>query len=126
MDGNKATLVSAGFTTSITLEAAKTLEEEGIEVDMINMASIKPIDSKMIIESAKKTGLVITVEDHNIIGGLGSAVCEVLSENYPVRVIRMGVRDKFGSSGSPSELIKAYGFDKDSIVKTVKENINYN
>ncbi|MDD3628989.1 MAG: transketolase family protein [Candidatus Humimicrobiaceae bacterium] len=123
MDGDKATLISAGFTTSITLEAAKTLEEEGIEVDMINMASIKPIDSEMIVESAKKTGLVITVEDHNVIGGLGSAVCEVLSENYPVRVIRLGVKDKFGSSGSPAELIKAYGFDKDSIVKTVRENI---
>lgn len=123
MEGDKATLISAGFTTSIALEAAKILEKEGIEVDLINMASIKPIDSAMIIESAKKTGLVITVEDHNIIGGLGSAVCEVLSENHPARVIRLGVQDKFGSSGSPYELIKAYGFDKDSIVKTVKENI---
>lgn len=123
MEGDKATLISAGFTTSIALEAAKILEKEGIEVDLINMASIKPIDSAMIIESAKKTGLVITVEDHNIIGGLGSAVCEVLSENHPARVIRLGIQDKFGSSGSPYELIKAYGFDKDSIVKTVKENI---
>ena len=88
------------------------------------MSSIKPIDSKLIIESAKKTGLVITVEDHNIIGGLGSAVCEVLSGENPVKVIRMGVKDKFGSSGTPSELISVYGFDEKNIIKTVKENIN--
>ncbi len=123
MEGDKATLISTGFTTCIAMEAAKILEKEGIEIDLINMASIKPIDSEVIVESARKTGLVITVEDHSIIGGLGSAVCEVLSESCPTKVIRLGIQDKFGSSGSPSELIKAYGFDKDSIIKAVKENI---
>lgn len=123
MEGDKATLVSAGFTTHIAFEAAKKLEEEGIEVDFINMSTIKPIDREVLTKSAKKTGLVVTVEDHNIIGGLGSAVCEVLSEDSPTRTIRLGVQDKFGSSGSPSELISGYGFDVESIVKTIKDNI---
>ena len=79
-DGTKATLITAGYTTHICMSAAKKLQVEGIDIDLINMASIKPIDEQLIIESAKKTGLVFTVEDHNIIGGLGSAVCEVLSE----------------------------------------------
>lgn len=122
-EGDKATIVSAGFTTHIAFNAAKKLSDEGIEVDLINMASIKPIDKDILVESAKKTGLVITVEDHNIIGGLGSAVCEALSEEYPVKILRMGVNDKFGASGSADELIKAYGFDEDSIVKKVKDNI---
>ncbi len=122
-EGKKATIVSAGFTTHICILAAKKLEAAGIEVDLINMSSIKPMDEELLIESAKKTGLVITVEDHNIIGGLGSAVCEVLSEKYPTRVVRMGVKDKFGASGTLSELYEAYGFDESSIIKTVKENI---
>ena len=122
-EGKKATIVSAGFTTHICISAAKKLEADGIEVDLINMSSIKPIDEELLIESAKKTGLVITVEDHNIIGGLGSAVCEVLSEKYPTRVVRMGVKDKFGASGTLLELYEAYGFDESSIIKTVKENI---
>jgi transketolase len=123
MEGDSATIIGAGFTTSIAMEAAKALEEEGIEVDLINMASIKPIDSEMIAGSAAKTGLVITVEDHTVIGGLGSAVCEVLSEKQPTKVVRLGLQDEFGVSGSPSELIKAYEFDSESIIKTIKENI---
>lgn len=122
-DGKRATIVTAGFTTHICISAVKKLEADGIEVDLINMSSIKPIDEELLIESAKKTGLVITVEDHSIIGGLGSATCEVLSEKYPVRVIRMGIKDKFGASGTPSELYEAYGFDEVSIIQTVKENI---
>lgn len=122
-EGKKATIITAGFTTHICISAAKKLEADGIEVDLINMSSIKPIDEELLIESAKKTGLVITVEDHNIIGGLGSATCEVLSEKHPTRVVRMGVKDKFGASGTLSELYEAYGFDEVSIIKTVKENI---
>ncbi|MCG9479861.1 MAG: transketolase family protein [Actinomycetia bacterium] len=122
-EGDAATIVAAGFTTHIAMDAARKLEQEGIEVDLINMASIKPIDQQLLMDSARKTGLVITVEDHNVIGGLGSAVCEVLSQGQPARVIRLGVQDKFGASGTPQELIEAYGFDADSIVKTVKENI---
>lgn len=123
LKGDKASIVTAGFTTHIALEAAEALQEEGIEVDLINMSSIKPIDREILVESAKKTKLVITVEDHNIIGGLGSAVCEVLSEDFPTRVIRLGVKDKFGASGKPAELIEAYGFDSRSIASTVKKNI---
>lgn len=120
MEGSKATLISTGFMTHIAFEAAKKLEQEGIEIDFINMPSIKPIDENLIIESAKKTKVVITVEDHNVIGGLGSAVCELLSEKLPTKVIRLGVQDKFGSSGEPYELINAYGFGLEDIIKTVK------
>ncbi|MCK5566827.1 MAG: transketolase family protein, partial [Actinomycetia bacterium] len=123
MEGGAATIIGAGFTTHIALEAARKLEEEGIEVDVINMASIKPLDKELIIESAQKTGLVITVEDHSIIGGLGSAVCELLSEKSPAKVVRLGVQDKFGASGTASELVKAYGFDSEAIIRTVKDNI---
>lgn len=123
MEGGAATIISAGFTTHIALDAARILEDEGIEVDVINMASIKPIDEDLIAESAAKTGLVITVEDHSIIGGLGSAVCEVLSAKNPVRVIRLGVQDKFGSSGNPAELVTAYGFDNDAVAAAVRDNI---
>jgi len=123
MDGDAATIVSAGFTSHIALDAARILEKEGINVDVINMASIKPIDEEIIVESAAKTGLVITVEDHSVIGGLGGAVCELLSEKKPTRVIRLGVQDKFGVSGSPMELVKAYGFDKDAVAEAVRKNI---
>ena len=123
MDGSKATIISTGFMTHIAFEAAKKLENQGIEVDLINMPSIKPIDEELIMESAKKTGIVITVEDHNIIGGLGSAVCELLSEKMPTKVIRLGVRDKFGTSGETYELINAYGFGEEGIINTVKSVI---
>lgn len=123
MEGPKATLISTGFMTHIAFEAAKKLEDQGIEIDFINMPSIKPIDEELIIESAKKTKTVITVEDHNVIGGLGSAVCELLSEKLPTKVIKMGVQDKFGASGETYGLIKAYGFDGESIIKTVKSVI---
>ena len=122
-EGEKASIVTSGFTTHICISAVKKLETEGIEVDLINMSSIKPIDEELLIDSAKKTKIIFTVEDHNIIGGLGSAVCEVLSEKFPTKVIRIGVKDKFGSSGSLSELYAAYGLDEQSIIKTVKENI---
>ncbi len=121
--GDKATVVCAGFTTHIGMEAAKELERQGIGVDLINMSSIKPIDSRLLVESAKKTGLVITVEDHSIIGGLGGAVCETLAEGQPAKVIRLGVKDRFGESGTPKELIEAYGFGKKDIIAAVKENI---
>jgi len=123
MEGNAATIISAGFTTHIALEAARILENEGIEVDVINMASIKPIDEDLIIESVKKTGLAVTVEDHSVIGGLGSAVCELLSEKNPAKVVRLGVQDKFGASGKPAELVSAYGFDADAIASAVRANL---
>lgn len=123
MEGDIATIISAGFTTHIALDAAKILDKEGIGVDVINMASIKPIDEDLIIESAAKTGLVITVEDHSVIGGLGGAVCELLSARNPAKVIRLGVQDKFGASGSPAELVSAYGFDADAVASAVRDNL---
>ena len=110
MEGGAATIIGAGFTTHIAMDAAGILEDEGIEVDVINMASIKPIDEDLIIESAAKTGLVITVEDHSVIGGLGGAVCELLSEKNPVKVVRLGVQDKFGASGNPCRTCKRIWF----------------
>ncbi|MHB1346253.1 MAG: transketolase family protein [Candidatus Humimicrobiaceae bacterium] len=123
MDGSKATIISTGFMTHIAFDAAKKLDSQGIDVDLINMPSIKPIDEEIIVESAKKTGVVITVEDHNVIGGMGSAVCELLSEKLPTRVLRLGVKDKFGTSGETYELINAYGFGEESIIETVKSVI---
>lgn len=123
MEGDSATIISAGFTTHIALDAAKILESEGIEVDVINMASIKPIDEDLIIESVKKTGLAITVEDHSVIGGLGSAVCELLSTRNPAKVVRLGIQDRFGTSGDPAELVTAYGFDTDAVAAAVRKNL---
>jgi transketolase len=123
MEGRDVSIISTGFATHIAYSAAKRLAGDNISVDFINMGSIKPIDKDLIIDSAKKTSFVMTVEDHSIIGGLGSAVCETLSEGYPKKVVRLGVDDKFGSSGSPMELVKAYGFDEDSIIEAVKKEI---
>jgi transketolase len=88
------------------------------------MSSLKPIDKELIIDSAKKTGFIITVEDHNIIGGLGGAVAEVLSENYPVPMIRVGIMDCFAESGDPQELAEKYGLDSKGIKKAVKKILN--
>jgi len=122
-EGKAATVISAGYTAHICLSAINKLASEGLEADFINMSSIKPLDEELVLESASKTGLVFTVEDHNIIGGLGSAVCELLSAKLPTRVIRIGVNDRFGASGSPAELYAAYGLDEDGIIKTIKGNI---
>ena len=105
------------------LNAAKTLESEGISVSVINIATIKPIDREIIIDAAKKTGAIVTAEEHNIIGGLGSAVAEVVAEEYPVPVLRVGTKDVFGRSGNPAALLKLYGLDAETIVKTVKAAI---
>ena len=103
----------------------KSLKKEGIDVRVINMPTIKPIDRELIIDSAKKTGAIITAEEHSTIGGLGSAVSEVVTEEYPVIVKKIGVTDVFGQSGTPSELISAYGLTSDNIIKKVKEAIEY-
>ncbi|SDG05701.1 Transketolase, C-terminal domain [Thermoanaerobacter thermohydrosulfuricus] len=105
---------------AIAIEAADKLKEEGIEATVVNIHTIKPIDKDLIVEVAKKTGKVITAEEHNIIGGLGSAVAEVLSEEYPVKIKRIGIKDQFGKSGSPKELLKYYGLTAEDIVKNSK------
>ena len=106
------------------LNASKQLEAEGINVRVVNMSTIKPIDKELIIDSARKTGAIVTAEEHSIIGGLGSAVSEVVTEECPVIVKKIGVNDVFGQSGTPSELISAYGLTADNIIKKVKEAID--
>lgn len=120
-EGKDVTIIASGLTVSTSLEAAKLLEAEGIEAKVINMHTIKPIDAEAIINAAKEIGKVVTVEEHSVIGGLGSAVCDVLSENYPVKVKKIGIYDHFGESGPATELIKKYGLDGESIYKEVKK-----
>ncbi len=123
-EGKDITIVATGLMVYEAVQAAKILADEGIEADVINIHTIKPIDKDIIINSAKNTGLVITVEEHSVIGGLGEAVCDVLSENYPTRVVKIGVNDEFGYSGPAVELLKKFGLSSDNIVKTVKEALN--
>ena len=123
-EGKDITIVATGLMVYEAVQAAKILADEGIEADVINIHTIKPIDKDIIINSAKNTGLVITVEEHSVIGGLGEAVCDVLSENYPTRVIKIGVNDEFGYSGPAVELLKKFGLSSDNIVKTVKKALN--
>jgi transketolase len=124
VEGNNVTIIAVGVMVYRALEAAKQLKKEGISCRVVNMSSLKPIDKELIIDSAKKTGFIITVEDHNIIGGLGGAVAEVLSENYPVPMIRVGIMDCFAESGDPQELAEKYGLDSKGIKKAVKKILN--
>src|SRR3989344_5887025 len=116
-EGKDAVIFATGTMVHESLKAASILKSEGIDVYVVNIHTIKPIDGKLIVELAKKTNCVITAEDHNIIGGLGSAVAEVLSENYPCITKRIGMQDKFGESGKPEELYKKYGLDAESIAE---------
>ena len=122
-DGSDITIVATGLCVSQALEAAETLAAEGVSVRVINIHTVKPLDEELIIKAAKETKMLFTVEEHSIIGGLGSAVCECLAENHPAKVVRIGMRDRFGESGPAAELIHKYGLDAEGIVKTVKENI---
>ncbi|MBK5239609.1 transketolase family protein [Clostridium sp.] len=121
--GKEATIIATGIMVDAALEAYNTLAEEGIKVRVLNMHTIKPIDEKSIMAAAEQTGLIVTAEEHSIIGGLGSAVAEVVTSNCPVPVIRVGVKDTFGESGKPEELLKAYGLTADGIVKAVKKGL---
>ena len=120
--GTDASIIATGVTVSEALKAQKILQEQGIDVRVIDIHTIKPIDRDLLVKCAKKTARIITVEDHNIIGGLGSAVCEVLSEEYPVKVERMGINDCFGRSGKAEELMTYYKIDAEAIVNKVLGN----
>lgn len=122
-DGKDVTIIAVGDMVYEALRASDILSEEDISARVIDMASIKPIDKDLIIKSAMETGAIVTAEDHNIMGGLGSAVSEVLVENYPVPLIRVGVMDKFGRSGSKEELAKAYGLTGENISKAAVKAI---
>jgi len=114
-DGSDVTLIATGLMVPEAMEAAKILAEKGVSALVINIHTIKPIDAELITMAAKKTGAVVTAEEHNIIGGLGSAVAEVLVENAPVPMARIGTQDKFGKSGKPADLLKMYGLTAEDI-----------
>ena len=122
-DGKDITIVATGLMVYEAIEAAKTLAEQGIEATVINIHTIKPIDKDIIIEAAKKTNLVLTVEEHSVIGGLGEAVCDVLSENYPTKVVKIGVNDEFGHSGPAVDLLKQFGLSAENIVAKATESV---
>ena len=125
-DGKDVSIFATGILVSAAIDAAEKLAADGISADVIDIHTIKPLDRELVIESAKKTGLVVTAEEHSVIGGLGGAVCECLSEECPTKVCRIGVKDRFGESGKASELIKIFGFDGDGVYKTVKEFVQKN
>lgn len=121
-NGTDASIIATGVTVQEALKAKENLEKEGINIRVIDMHTIKPIDKELIIKCAKETKKIITIEDHSIYGGLGSSVCEVLSENYPAKVIRMGIKDTFGESGKAEELMRHFKIDCNSIVEVVKNS----
>lgn len=120
-EGKDVTIIASGLPVSNCLEAAEKLVADGIDAEVINIHTIKPLDEELVIASAKKTGKVVTVEEHSVIGGLGSAVCDCLAENHPTKVLKIGVNDVFGESGPALELIAKYGLDADGIYQKVKQ-----
>lgn len=116
VEGTDVSLVACGLMVSVALEARNKLAENGISAEVINASSIKPFDAETIVASAAKTGAVVTAEEHQIAGGLGSCVCETLSERQPTRVVRVGVDDRFGQSGPADALLSHYGLDADGLV----------
>ena len=118
-EGTDASIFATGVTVSEAIKAQEILKQKGINVRVIDFHTIKPIDREMIVKCAKETKRIITVEDHNIIGGLGSSVCEVLAEEYPCKVERMGIMDTFGESGKAEELLKYYKIDSMAIINKV-------
>ena len=119
-EGTDVTIIANGLCVGESLEAAEKLAADGINAKVINMATVKPLDDELVITAAKETGKVVTVEEHSVIGGLGSAVCDVLSEKAPTPVLKLGVQDVFGHSGPAVELIKEFGLDSEGIYKSVK------
>ena len=122
-EGNDVAIIATGIMVEAALEVKEELAKEGINARVINIHTIKPIDEELIIKAAKETGVIVTAEEHSVIGGLGSAVAEVVSEKCPVPVLRVGVKDTFGESGKPNELLEKYGLTSNDIVKKVKEVI---
>ena len=119
-EGKDVTIIATGLPVSESLEAAEMLEKDGISVRVINIHTIKPLDEEIIVKAANETGKIVTVEEHSVIGGLGSAVCDVVAEKAPAKVMKIGINDVYGESGPAVELIKKYGLDAESIYKKVK------
>ena len=123
-DGKDITLIGCGIMVSESLKAAEILKKDNIDARVINMHTIKPIDQEAIIKAAKETGAIVTAEEHQLFGGLGSAVCEVLAQNYPVPVEMVAVRDTFGETGTPDQLLKAYHLKDVDIVEAAKKALS--
>ena len=119
-EGKDLTIIATGLPVSNCLEAAEKLAADGIDAKVINIHTIKPLDEELVVAAAKETGKVVTVEEHSVIGGLGSAVCDVVAEKAPAKVMKIGVNDTFGESGPAVELLKKYGLDTDSIYEKIK------
>ena len=119
-EGTDVAIIASGLTVSESLEAAQKLEAEGISAEVINIHTIKPLDEEAVIKAAEKIGKLVTVEEHSIIGGLGSAVCDVVAQKAPAKVLKIGINDVFGESGPAVQLIKKYGLDSESIYDKIK------
>ena len=119
-DGNDVTIVATGMMVDLALQAKNDLSKEGISARVINIHTIKPIDKELLVKAAKETGAIVTAEEHSVIGGLGSAVSEVITEEVPVPVLKVGIKDTFGESGKPGELLEKYGLTTQAIVEHSK------
>ena len=119
-EGTDLSIIATGLEVNEALQAAEMLAKDGVNAEVINIHTIKPIDAELIVATAKKTGRVVTVEEHSVIGGLGSAVCDVLSENAPAPVLKIGVNDVYGESGPAVQLLAKYGLDAEGIYKKIK------
>jgi transketolase len=122
--GKDVNIVANGIMVGMANDAAASLAKDGIDAGVINMSTVKPLDEETLLSAAKSCRLIITAEEHSVIGGLGSAVCEYLSETHPLPVKRIGINDSFGCSGSPGELLKFHGITADDIVETVKKSLD--
>lgn len=123
-EGSDVTIIATGLMVNEAVEAAKVLESEGISVELINMHTIKPLDKAVVVAAAKKTGCIVTAEEHNVIGGLGDAVCDAVCSEYPVPVVKVGVEDTFGKSGPAVDLLHIFGLDAKNIVEKAKKAIS--
>lgn len=121
-EGNDLTIIATGLCVAESLEAARKLEKDGISARVINVHTIKPLDEELIAKAARETGKIVTVEEHSVIGGLGSAVCDCLAGRAPVPVLKIGVEDVFGESGPAVELLKKYGLDAEGIYQKIRSN----
>ena len=125
-EGNDITVIATGIVVKDALEAVRELEAQGINARLINIHTIKPIDEDIIVKAAKETGRIVTVEEHNVIGGLGDSVCDVTARKCPVPVTKIGIQDRFGYSGPAKELLKLFGLSKENIAKVVSDIVKNN
>ena len=123
-EGKDLAIIATGLMVNEAIEAAKALEAEGISARVVNMATIKPLDEELVLKAARETGAIVTSEEANVLGGLGSAVCECVSAGCPVPVVRHGVNDEFGRSGEAKAVLKAYNLTADGIVKAVRKALS--